>query len=122
MNIKEFELLKKGDIIKKHILTVDDLNNKQNRTLLYGYTCNRETWHVYLKDEVIYTVMYGGYDNIDISEVYVKTNNDYIPNKRLYPECCDYEFCKLLKEYEVFIPFTTYNKEREYSQYYGKLI
>ena len=85
MNIKEFELLKKGDIIKKHILTVDDLNNKQNRTLLYGYTCNRETWHVYLKDEVIYTVMYGGYDNIDISEVYVKTNNDYIPNKRLYP-------------------------------------
>ena len=122
MNIKEFELLKKGDIIKKHILTVDDLNNKQNRTLLYGYTCNRETWHVYLKDEVIYTVMYGGYDNIDISEVYVKTNNDYIPNKRLYPECCDYEFCKLLKEYEVIIPFTTYNKEREYSQYYGKLI
>lgn len=66
--------------------------------------------------------MYGGYDNIGILEVYVKTNNDYIPNKRLYPKCCDYEFCKLLKEYEFIIPFTTYNKEREYSQYYGKLI
>ena len=39
-----------------------------NRTLLYGYTCERETFHVYIKDQKIYTVVY----NTDYSISYEK--------------------------------------------------
>ena len=40
MKIKTY---KKGNA---EILIAEDLINKENRTLLYGYTCDRETWHV----------------------------------------------------------------------------
>lgn len=40
------------DLQLKGVSPVDvyDLDNKNDRTLLYGYTCDRDTFHVYIKD------------------------------------------------------------------------
>ncbi len=123
MKLEEFKLLTENSLIN-----VNDLHNKEDRTLLYGYTMERSTFHVYLKDMKIHTVVY----NTDYSgdnpkpknmiEVEVISNHDYIPDKRLYPERCDYEFCKLLKGNNVHsLPFTTFDTDRhiDKSDFYG---
>mgnify|MGYP007039915543 FL=1 len=52
-------------------------------------------------------------------EISIKSNDNYIPDKRLYPETCDYEFCVLLKERDIYLPFTTYDEKRPLRNYYG---
>lgn len=48
MLITEFHRLE--DVEKKDkLITSDNLYNERDRTLLYGYTCDRKTFHVYLK-------------------------------------------------------------------------
>lgn len=123
MNKQEFELVNFTISEPEVVISPDDLENKSDRTLLYGYTCDRDTWHVYIKDEVIHTIWYNSReDDIVICELpnYI-SNEQYIPNKRLYPECCDFEFCSLLKNKEVHLPFTTWddNRDREEEQFYG---
>ena len=46
----------------------------------------------------------------NMRQVEVKSNRDYVPDKRLYPEKCDYHFCKLLKEKGIDLPFTTFSE------------
>lgn len=122
MTDEEFMRIKSYRRETEKILTVDDLINKEDRTLLYGYTCDRETWHVYLKDEKIYTIKYqANYVMkcpVHIEEIPVCDNSDYIPNKRLYPSACDYEFCMRLKERGYELPFTSQD-DRKKAQYYG---
>jgi len=98
------------------------LNNKFDRTLLYGYTCDRYTWHVYLKEGEIHTVMY--MDKKDIQEIQVTSNKGYIPDKRLYPERCDFEFCSLLKSLGCSLPFTIWKElpSNQRRQFYGETL
>lgn len=110
-------------------ITGSDLKNQADRTLLYGYTVGRRTWHVYLRDGIIYSYSYGAgiyeegeFDSDSVTPINIGHNEDYVPNKRLYPECCDFEFCQLLLNNEVdYLPFTTRNSKREEKQYYGRL-
>ena len=101
-----------ANIIYAHDLYPYDLD----RTLLYGYTCERETFHVYLKNKQIYVVVYnteysrGKPTPKNMRQVEVKSNHYYVPDKRLYPERCDYHFCKLLKEKGIDLPFTIFNE------------
>lgn len=48
MLITEFGMLEYVEE-KDKLITGDDLVNERDRTLLYGYTCDRKTFHVYLK-------------------------------------------------------------------------
>ena len=120
MKKEEFEKLELTKVI-----IASDLINKKDRTLLYGYTCARETFHVYLKNMKIHVVIYQNYYGCEtvkpknMREIIVKSNMDYIPDKRLYPETCDFEFCKLLKEKDIHLPFTNFNNDREVSDFYG---
>lgn len=124
MTLRELEVLENVDKIDELINTKDLLNAK-DRTLLYGYTCTRETFHVYLKNNEIHTVIYNNdYSGDctkpkDMRELAIKSNYDYVPDKRLYPETCDYEFCNLLKERGIRLPFTGFNEERPLRDYYG---
>lgn len=93
-------------------LTIKSLRNKSERTLLFGYTCERETFHVYIRDGRIYVVMYEGWnDNPTPKEVTVKTDEDYVPDKRVYPTRSDYEFCRLLRMRDVYISFTSQDQD-----------
>lgn len=118
MNKQEIEFLKKF-AFRQTIISVDDLDDKSDRTLLYGYISTRHTWHVYLKDGVITTLMYFGNDDIDVAEI--MSNSQFVPDKRLYPTKCDFEFCKLLIAHGEHLPFTTYddNDFLVKKQYYG---
>lgn len=74
------------------ITTFDWSDNDLDRTLLYGYDVDRNTWHVYVKDKRVYLYAYN-YDGACTAGGDTFTSfQDLIPNKRLYPERCDYEF------------------------------
>jgi hypothetical protein len=111
-------LINRDEFIK--VLTIDDLENKSDRTLLYGYTCVRNTWHVYVKDKKIISVIYKFKGEPE--EMTIHDNYQYLPDKRLYPERCDFEFCILLKAREIDLPFTNWSDEIEPKQYYGKIL
>lgn len=123
-----FDKLKQYDFKESKILYAHDLLPYVfNKTLLYGYTCERETFHVYIKDEEIYVVTYdvdySSRDNIrpkNMRQIKVTSNHDYVPDKRLYPERCDYDFCRLLKEKGIDLPFTAWTDNIDNSrEYYG---
>lgn len=123
MNKKEYDKLielKSGQI---PVVQIFNLNNKADRTLLYGYTCDKDTFHVYIKNMKIHIITYTtDFRNNKpdfIKEILIKSNNDYILNKRLYPETCDYEFCEILKQIGYNLPFTLWNYDRPISQFYG---
>jgi hypothetical protein len=91
------------------------------RTLLYGYTCDRETHHVFQDDMggirlYVYRNNFGTPETpvrmVDVSNEGVATLDELIPNKRLYPQHCDHDFCLYLKERGVHLPFTTWEEPR----------
>ena len=101
-----------------------------DKTLIYGYTCERKTFHVYLKDHKIYTVIYerefsrGKPIPVNMRLLEVTSNRDYIPDKRIYPEMCDYHFCQLLIQKGINLPFTNFQQEAETDErgYYGCIL
>lgn len=129
MTEEQMEELKEIGEIYRYV-RIDMLNDQSDRTLLWGYTCNRADWHVYIKHGQIHLHSSGGVaewqrqdgkTNIDLcKDEYLW--RELIPDKRLYPEACDYEFCKLLKELGAHMPFTTYNNRREPKKYHGPVI
>lgn len=89
------------------IVKGQDLKNQENRTLIFGYTVERDTFHVYLHDGEIYTVIENKiHDNPrkswdfrrEVTEIDVGQNENYVPSKRIYSERSDFEFCQLLMQ------------------------
>lgn len=120
MNNLEFEALNDINKVEK-VITIDMLKDKSDRTLLYGYDCDRNTHHVYIEGGRIYIYSYNSREVIKLtSEDNIKENYQYIPDKRLYPETCDFEFCKLLMEFGIHLPFTGWH-DREVKKYYGEI-
>jgi hypothetical protein len=46
------------------LVAASELSDRTDRTLLFGYTCDRQTFHVYLKDGEINRIVYDRDDNI----------------------------------------------------------
>lgn len=52
MTEQEMEMIARIDEIRNRPYRAEDLKPfLKDRTLLYGYTCDRKTFHVYLKDK-----------------------------------------------------------------------
>jgi hypothetical protein len=120
MNPKEYTQLRQMSPEEPQVIQGSMLKNQQNRTLIWGYTLERMDFHVYLKNGDIYIYVEG---QPLVEESTVTSNLWYVPSKRAYPECCDYEFCCLLKQAGVNIPFTTWFADRAVpiSGFYGPL-
>lgn len=126
------EFLSLTDVVaQRKVLRGADLKNQTPRTLIYGYTCNRDTFHIYLDTQgIIWKVVYENSSSQSRShglsrqnETDVLDNQDYVPDKRMYPEACDFEFCQLLKEHGCYLTPTTYNENRDLSvPFHGKLV
>jgi hypothetical protein len=102
---------------------VTNLANQENRTLLWGYDSPRNSSHTYLEDGVIHHVLYDHRDKLLFHTSSVEALfplSTLIPDKRLYPEACDYEFTRILKERELSLPFTAFNYSRPTAAFYGK--
>lgn len=112
-----------------------ELTDTTPRTLLYGYTCNRATQHVYLgQDQLIHVLLYaplhdsdgpgmGGLDFLVLHHTSGLTGGQtypqgYVPDKRVYPEYSDFEFCKLLEEAGAEISFGGFRDDVGMSQPY----
>lgn len=112
MNKQEFALISAS---KNLWLKGANLSNQTPRTLLYGYTFNRDTFHTYL-DEFgkIHVVVYS-YGNSLIEHLTEPEEGfdplKVIPPKRAYPGQCDFEVCSLISQADYTIPFTTFSEE-----------
>jgi len=121
MNKEQYEQFQNEDA-DLHVVSLDDLADKNPRTLLYGYDVDRSTFHVYIDpvDGDIHVLKYVTTGPIAAEQVLVlkhtngisggvSSNDDFVPSKRLYPESCDMEFCQLLRRQGVSLPFTTFS-------------
>lgn len=120
MNSEEFDEINKINGMPMW-LSVDDLTDKSDRTLLYGYTSNRDTWHVYTLGGEIHLHVYGHKDetifHVNHGSV-VRAVVDIIPDKRLYPAACDAQACLLLVGRGAYFPFTEFDDRAE-RRFYG---
>lgn len=75
---------------------VSDFKNRNDRTLIFGYTVEKYSFHVYLKNNMLHICIYNDQNKIiyyDTSEYF---NVDHLsPSKRSYPESFDEEFLKI---------------------------
>ncbi|HUS50109.1 MAG TPA: hypothetical protein VMZ91_08080 [Candidatus Paceibacterota bacterium] len=110
-----------------NIICPSDLKNQKDRTLVYGYDLERNTFHLYLKDNLFHRIIYN--DKISdkipttiIDEDYNLENIELhgcIPSKRVYPECSDSDFCKILISRGICVPFTKFTERKENKIFYG---
>lgn len=95
---------------------VADLGPGPDHTLLYGYTCDRESWHVYLENDMINWVKYwdlgesGELINSGSADTWVA--EELVPNKRVYPEFTDYAFACDLRDAGVEVSYRRFSEER----------
>jgi len=106
MNHDQFTLLNSNGISKVSAANLTDL---KLRTLLYGYTLDRDTHHVYVMGGEIHRLIFNTYTNVLKHASGSIDVLDLVPTKRLYPERCDFTFCHLLKGMGVYLPFTTFD-------------
>lgn len=122
MNHAQFEKLQ-NDITPQAKVLVTELTNLEDRTLLWGYTSDRNSFHVYLKDGILNKVIYNFDRHLLRHEEGVDLNIEGItPDKRIYPSSCDFEFCTLLRSKDVYLPFTTFSEEKIQETFYGEIM
>lgn len=98
MNLEEKKLFQRMNNPTSYI-SILDLPEGYEGTLLYGYNCDRETLHVYAKDGEIHAVTYDHNNKIIKHEHRGGLEVDQCyPNKRVYRQETQYFFVKLLKE------------------------
>ena len=116
-------------ILNSLIMRIEE-SPREGRTLIYGYDCDRNTCHVYLTDgwDEIVSVRHDAsgrlldvfrhvFDQPEKSSI--SSASHIIPNKRLYPEACDFDLCCLLAEYGYHLPFTAYTERSSEGKFWG---
>ncbi|WP_315729884.1 hypothetical protein [Bradyrhizobium sp. SZCCHNRI2010] len=83
-----------------------------DRTLLYGYDTDRNTWHIFQSDGHLHKAVYFGSNREFIfkDSALEMDGRHLIPNKRLYAEACDYGFCLQLRRLGLYFSFTTFGQ------------
>lgn len=107
----------------REMISVSELNNPtQDRTLLWGYTCERDSFHVYLKDGQIHKALYKFPNKLLFcTSGESMPCSSMAPDKRAYPAACDEQFAQLMVEKNQHVSYTTFD-EREDIPFHGKLI
>lgn len=111
MTKDELEIYYAATLPKKMI---GPLIGQADQTLLYGYDVDRLTWHVYQKGGLLHRAIYRDSTPESTREPEAFDEGEQldaenlVPNKRLYPEACNLEFCLKLRALEIYLSFTTY--------------
>lgn len=124
MTETEYEFFNNPTVISA-VVSAGMLKDTTPRTLIWGYTTDRDSFHVYLDAEkTLHKVVYAYNKEILLCKSEKSLDaEECVPNKRVYPQHCDYEFCKLLHSLHVNIPFTTFDaKPDERGPFKGELI
>ena len=122
MNIDQFQTIQ--NLSLNPTINVKALSDKKERTLLYGYMLSRDTFHVYIRNGILHKVIYDGESHE--AKLYESGEaislDGIVPSKRLYPECCDFEFCELLVKAGVDLRFTVWTERLESKTFYGRVV
>ena len=120
MNHQQLELLRKKEENKSPRIFTRDIFyvlGDVETTLLYGYTLERSTFHIYLKNEKIHKIIY---DFDSLSPDFYSVNEsfsveDLIPSKRAYPCRTLHSFSDLIESLlrPGAIPFTNFPLKEE---------
>lgn len=82
-----------------------------DRTLIYGYDVERNTFHVYVKDGMLHRFVYRDSRSAQVVVAYEATptmhGEHMIPNKRIYWEYSDYEAIWFLATLDLPMSFTS---------------
>ena len=122
MNNKQLEI-----ITRDYKFKIENLENKSDRTLLFGKSNFLIYYHLYLKDEMFYFTMYtnikNDYSSSNLKSVKCRDEIAFpiLIKTIFYPECCDYEFCNLLKSNGIKLLFKEIDNNRPTKLYYGFL-
>lgn len=108
-------------------ISVDDLGESalQPRTLVYGYTAERDTFHVWLTPTGhIARLIYSHDGSVLFRDVRSEWPvEDMIPNKRAYPEYSDFLFASIIKSrHERGISFRNWAEPKPFDGPYKGLI
>jgi hypothetical protein len=129
---------------RKPKIKISELEDCSDRTLLYG-RIKKETagyagehnlsFHLYIKQEMFHFTAYETNTRVPLGVVFksFKYRDEITPDmiitsginmkyiQHFYPECCDYEFCTLLKSKGIILDFKNLDKDRPTKIYYGIL-
>lgn len=113
----------KEKVTSDYALKLSDITDDlSDGTLLYGYDVDRRTYHIYAQGGKMYGTIYTSRvvyeDKFEITTKFELAR--FVPNKRLYPEMSDFEFCKYLQEKEIPFTLTNYGA-REFQTFYGRI-
>ena len=104
-------------------VSVDDFSDR-NKTLLYGYDCDRNTLHVYIMDDEIHILWYRGSEMLGYSKNTSFYLEELCPNKRAHPQHTDFTLAKMFRMAEVDCTYTTVHWHKvpnETPQFAGKI-
>ena len=126
MDMRQFEALEAYESPEPRpfgILAPDFTSDASDRTLLWGYGASlhgHRGHHVFLKDGKVHMLKEGGPEDARVVTAF-DAFADLLPSKRLYPEACDYDFCRFLKERGLTLRFATWDDERTPKTWHGPL-
>lgn len=112
----------KNTSAKSTVSMADMSDPSAAKTLLYGYTLDRYSFHVYtLGDGHIYLYIYK-YEGKTFHYRKAKSFDmrDLVPCKRTYPSATDFEFASFFKKNGIDISFTSLD-DREQVDFYGEI-
>lgn len=122
MNPTQYDLLTNTIQPEPQLAEAKLLYAQEPRTLIYGYTGSNDTFHVYLYGGAIHKVVYDFRGKLLTHKTQAEglTFSECVPDKRIYPETCDFEFCSLIRRRGVTLPFYKWNEQRALAAFYGK--
>lgn len=92
-------------------VTVAEIDG-EDRTLLFGYTVDRDIFHVYLLDGRIHKHIYSHSKETLYHEARESWSGELlVPDKRVHPSPTDFSFARLLASRGVSISWTTWDPE-----------
>lgn len=92
----------------------------ENRTLTHGYDVDRNSFHVYVHDGILFVRTYRHDDQIiDEASGLALPAATLRPNKRVYPQYTDEHFARTMRDLDFPLPFTTWSEPRREGPYYG---
>lgn len=120
MNQDEYEEFRaESTKVEVAVVTAEQVNG-ESRTLTLGYDVDRNTFHVYVHDGVLYARYYTGH-NETLSEVsgLELPAESLRPNKRVYAQYTDKAFARIMRDLDFPLPFTTWSEPKREGPYYG---
>ena len=120
MNQNEYELFRAEDSHVPITVVTAERVGGENRTLVYGYDVDRNSFHAYLHEGKLYVRTYSRGDQV-ISDAAGPALPATIlrPNKRVYPQYTDGDFARIMRDLDFPLPFTTWSEPKREGPYYG---